>query len=111
MPDRMAFFSFTDNCWSFRDIPPTLKAAIGDFSKVSARTASEIRMLCNRDPINTHALITVGAKIAAGIGAQTLHREIYKYLTPDLEIDATQKVFSHSGQHLFTWRKEGNGST
>ena len=95
---------------SYRDIPSSLKEAISDFSKVSARTAAEIRILCNKDAKNIEALISMGSKIASGIGATTLLKEVTKYFAPDKAFNATEKVFTKSGRHLFTWRKDGNGN-
>lgn len=95
---------------AYRDIPRHLKEAIGDLSKVSARTAAEIRILCNKDAKNIDALISIGSKIASGIGANTLLKEVTKYFEPDKAFNATEKVFTKSGRHLFTWRKDGNGN-
>lgn len=95
---------------AFKDIPKNLTEAIGDFSKVTARTAAEIRILANKDPQNINALISVANKISAGIGSTTLVKEIRKYFSHEPIFNNTEKVLSSSGRHLFTWRKDGNGN-
>ena len=97
---------------SFRDIPASLAEAIGDFTRVSARTASEIRSLCNKDPKNLDALLFLSNKISSGIGANTLSREVKKYFDTQSPLNnwIAKKVFDKNDIHLFTWRKDGNGN-
>lgn len=97
---------------SFRDIPASLAEAIGDFTQVSSRTASEIRSLCNKDPRNLDALLFLANKISSGIGANTLVREVKKYFDDKIPLNnwIAKKVYDKNDSHLFTWRKDGNGN-
>lgn len=94
---------------SFREIPLELITAIGDMTKVSARTAEAIKQLCKKDSNNLQILLSLSEKISSGIGHNTLEKHIKKH-TNSLDI-LTDKIFSSDGRHLFSWRKDGNGNT
>lgn len=95
---------------SFKDIPITLRDAIGDLTLVTARTAEEIRLLCNKNSENISTLISIAGKIASGIGAVTLQKEVKRALENEGSSINTEKVPSINGRHLFTWRQDGNGN-
>lgn len=95
---------------SFKDIPFDLIEAIGDMTKVSSRTAEEIRLICNKDPNNISFLKIIADKISSGIGANTLQKEFKRASENNIQSFTADKILSKSGRHLFTWRKDGNGN-
>lgn len=95
---------------SFRDIPQELMHSIGDMTKVSARTAEEIKLLCKKDPHNITLLMGIAEKISAGIGHNTIKKLTDTAKLAQQEFFNPEKVLSKDGRHLFTWRKDGNGN-
>ena len=64
---------------SFSHVPQEIWDAVGDMSKVSARTASEIRAILNKNPEYKTIFIELAPKIKNGIlGANSLLREVEK---------------------------------
>lgn len=62
------------NYLSFADVPKEIWAAVDDLQKVSARTASEIRLIAMKGSDYVAALILLGNKISNGVGANVLKR-------------------------------------
>lgn len=95
---------------SYKEIPHQLIEAIGDMTKVSPRTAEEIKFICKKDPNALNVLLNLADKLRSGIGYEAL-RKNYEKLRNNLEDDiSNSKVLSKDGRHLFTWRKDGNGN-
>ncbi len=95
---------------SYKEIPAQLIEAIGDMTKVSPRTAEEIKFICKKDPDGLNMLLGLADKLRSGIGYESL-RKNYEKSKSNLEDDiSNSKVLSKDGRHLFTWRKDGNGN-
>ncbi|MCX7124039.1 MAG: ParB/RepB/Spo0J family partition protein [Gammaproteobacteria bacterium] len=96
---------------SFREIPLALINAIGDMRKVSAYTAETLKQLCKKDPNNTDILIEYADKIASGYGNTSIERHVAQAKDfINIEDPANEKIFSKTGRHLYSWRKDGNGN-
>lgn len=95
---------------SYREIPTPLIEAIEDMTKVSPRTAEEIKLLCKKDSAAINILISVADKIRNGIGHTTVRKYYEKRKSSHTDPISNLKVFSKEGRHLYTWRKDGNGN-
>lgn len=92
---------------AFAKIPHEINQAIGDYSKVSARVAAEIRSLANKGEAYVKALIQLAPKIASGkLGGEKLVSIVEKLTAETLSqpIARTIKIQSKSGRHCFTWK-------
>ena len=97
---------------SFRKIPTELFEAIGDFRKVSARTAEDISRLSSKGTDYVDALIHLSDRIKTGkIGCSKIEFEVNKIINTDKKkIASNKKIFDRDGRHLFTWRLDNNAS-
>ena len=90
---------------AFSQLPSEIKKAIGNMSKMSARTAAEIRSLCKKGDKYKQAIIQLAKKIASGnFGEKTLKREIEKILCnpgKDKKISA-RKFADKNGKLIFS---------
>lgn len=95
---------------SFSKIPPELTQAIGDMSKVSARTSETIVRLSRDGEQSMQALISLAPIIEKGmLGNKTLPARIAKLLSDkDLKKNTNRKILSRDGRHMFTWRTDNN---
>ena len=95
---------------SFSRIPESINNAIKDYQKVSARTASEISRLANKDKMYEEAIIAFADKIREGkLGHSGIMKLINKTLS---EYNSyTEKVCNNDGEHLLTWKNDNNLKT
>lgn len=95
---------------SFSKVPKEIWDAIEDPSKISARTATELRALSNKGPVYIDAIISLAAKIGTGkIGSTNLHKEIERIINGVNEnTSSAVEIKSKNGRHLFTWRRDSN---
>ena len=94
---------------SFAKIPQEIQKAISDFSKVSARTAEEIKQLSSKGNEYIEAIIDLSPRIRAGsIGQKSIRKLVDgKVSSSDANISSTEK-FIKNGRHLVTLRKDNN---
>jgi len=87
-----------DNYISFSEVPCEIWDAVGDLSKVSARTSSTIKLLCQKGSEYKSALISIAKKIADGIGEKKIVSlvtlEISKGINNNGSENATRVAFS-----------------
>ncbi len=97
---------------SFNKVPKSIWDAIGDPSKVSARTASEMRSLIKLGSEYEEALIHLAPKIKTGkLGEKTIKLEVESYLKGiKLNLSSAEEIKNATGRHLFTWRKDSNNN-
>ena len=97
---------------SYKRIPNKLMDTIGDFRKVSARTAYEIARLANKSEANLQALIEMSDKIADGkYGQKRIEKELERKLSANkMILKSNQKITTKDGRHLFTWRLDNNAT-
>jgi ParB family chromosome partitioning protein len=95
---------------SFSKVPKEIWDAIEDPSRISARTATELRALSNKGQEYINAIITLAKKIRAGkIGGTNLPKEVEQLLKGTSEnVSSALEIKSKNGRHLFTWRKDSN---
>lgn len=98
---------------AFSKLPTEIVDAIGDMTKVSARTAAEIRAYLKKGDAYKAAILSLADRLATGkLGANRLRQEIDKVLNKDQKSAASaEEIKSKSGRHLFTWRRDSNGNT
>lgn len=65
--------SSLNNYLSFAEIPDKIWAAIGDLSRVSAKTASVIYYYIQQGPAYVEAIISIAKNIAHGFGEKRIH--------------------------------------
>lgn len=91
---------------SFRKIPTSIKSAIKDFRKVSARTSYEISRLSQKGDQYVEIILFLAHKISKGqIGATKLIKEVEKKLPTtnhNKDIDDIYKINNKSNNHLCT---------
>lgn len=89
-----------DNYISFAEVPNEIWEAVGDLSKVSARTSSTIKLLCQKGEEYKKALILIAKKISEGIGEKKITSlvsiAIAKIGDKDKLKNATRVAFSDS---------------
>lgn len=97
---------------SFSKISQNIWDVIGDATKISARTASEMRTLQNKGQQYEDALIHLAPKIRTGkLGEKGLKQEVEAYLNGiQLNINSAEEIKNVAGRHLFTWRKDTNNN-
>ena len=98
---------------SYKRIPQPILKAIGDFRKVSARTAEEIARLANKGEEYVQILIDLAEKISLGkCGHNAIKKEIEKNLSKNKKdkLPINKKILSKNGRHLFTWRLDNNAT-
>jgi ParB family chromosome partitioning protein len=95
---------------SFSKVPKEIWDAIEDPSKISARTATELRALSNKGQEYIDAIITLAKKIRAGsIGGTNLPKEVERIIKgANGTTSSAMEIKSKNGRHLFTWRRDSN---
>ena len=101
---------------SFDKIPHQILEAIGDMSKVSARTAEKIKQLADRGEDYCQGILLYSSKISEGtMGHNKLEQVVKRHLKEGIKTAQTEplkmrdkKVLSSDGRHIFTWRKDNN---
>lgn len=96
---------------SYSKIPKQIYDAIGDFTKVSSRTAETIKRLSSKGENYTEAILKKIDQIKDGqIGHAKLTEFVQKQVTnkDDLSKINAKKVTSPNGRHLFTIRNDNN---
>jgi len=95
---------------SFSKVPKEIWDAIEDPSNISARTATELRALCNKGPEYINAIILLAKKISSGkIGSTNLPKEVEQIIKGASEnTSSAVEIKSNNGRHLFTWRRDSN---
>ena len=95
---------------AFSQVPTEVWNAIGNMSKVSARTASEIRALLKKHPEYLDKVIQLAPRLREGkLGAATLKRELsHSSNSGKKKPISAREVRTNSGRHLFTWRSDSN---
>lgn len=99
--------------FSFGKIPEDIKEAVGDFSKVSSRTASEIVQLSAKGDKFKKAIISLADKIKSGNIGHSKLSALAQMKTAEKKTNQslTRKVTDASGNHLFTWKIGNNSQT
>lgn len=99
--------------FSYGKIPQDIKHAIGDFSKVSARTSSQIVQLSAKGAKFRNAIISLADKLREGsIGHNKLSSLVQLKAAESKNTHATTKKITDSdGNHLFTWKLGANLQT
>lgn len=100
---------------SFGKLPEEIVNAIGDMSKVSARTAEKIKQLSSKGQLYIEAIISHAEKIRDGkVGNQKLEKLVSEFTNAKSsnkeqnKAVSNKKIYSPSGRHLFTWRLDNN---
>jgi len=95
---------------SFSKVPKEIWNAIEDPSRISARTATELRALSNKGQKYIDAIIALASKIRTGkIGSTNLPKEVEQLINGANEnISSAVEIKSINGRHLFTWRRDSN---
>lgn len=97
---------------SYSKIPEPLFSAIGDFSKVSSRTAETIKRLSAKGDEYINIILNKIDYIKEGqIGHSKLTEHVEKQLQKNNikeENNNAKKIVSNNGRHLFTIRKDNN---
>jgi len=94
---------------SFSKIPIEIQNAIGDMSKVSARTAETIKRLSSKGDDHINALIKYADKIKTGkYGANKLADAIQQHITNKERVNKESKKILLNGRHLLTIRQDNN---
>ena len=89
---------------SFSRIPIEIKDAIQDLSKISARTAEQIKQLSNKGDLYILAIIDCADKLRTGtFGYEKLESFVEKSINnSNINAKTTDKLYSREGTHLFT---------
>lgn len=95
------------NLLSFADIPQEYISLLPDVSKVSARTATEIRAVYNKGGKFSKALRQVLPMLPISSGANKLTLLLNKELNGDSPKNLARKVYSKNDSLLFTLRSDG----
>jgi ParB family chromosome partitioning protein len=95
---------------SFSKVPKEIWDAIEDPSKISARTATELRALANKGQSYIDAIITLAKKISSGkMGGTNLPKQVELIVNGTTEnTPSAVEIKSKNGRHLFTWRRDSN---
>ncbi len=89
--------SVFDNYLSFAEVPKEVWEAVQLMNKVSARTSSAIKFICQKGEAEKNAIISIADQIANGIGEKKITALVNKILHTKknkLNIDATRVAFS-----------------
>lgn len=106
--------SYIRNILSFSRLAPGLIDAIGDMTKISARTAYELVLWQERGEEYLQALIALAHHIRLGkMGAKQLEAMMVKTRdlhNPNNPSASHQEIITPDGRHIFTWRSDSNGN-
>lgn len=107
--------SVFNNFLAFGEVPSEVWDAVGDLRKVSARTAGEIKHICQKGPEALEAILAIADKIAIGIGARKINKLVdsiinKKKKAPSNAIQETNymngiKVKSHDDKLILNIKK------
>lgn len=88
--------SVFDNYLSFAEVPIEVWSAVKNMSKVSSRSSSTIKSICQRGEAEKNAIIEIADQIALGIGEKKITSLVKKILYDknQLNTDATRVAFS-----------------
>lgn len=89
-----------NNYLAFSQIPQCIWEAVGDLSKISARTAAYMRNLINKNKGNIEFLISIAEYIAKGAGETTIKR-----LMISNKNSTSTKIYNFQNQELFSYQK------
>ena len=97
---------------SFSKIPIEIKDAIQDLSKISARTAEQIKQLSNKGDSYILAIIDCADKLRTGtFGHEKLEYFVEKTINnSNIKTKTTDKLYSREGTHLFTLKNSDKHS-
>lgn len=97
---------------SFSSVPAVIWDAIEDPSRISSRTASEMRALSKKGEDYVKAMIALAPKLKSGkLGHNKLKQEVSKMVNESPSPKKTAiEVKSKNGRHLFTLRNDSNGN-
>ncbi len=98
---------------SFAKIPQEVNEAIADYSKVTARTAAEIRSLAHKGDTYIQALIQLAPKIASGkLGGNKLISTVEKMIVEPVAHSSakTIDVKTKNGTHCFSWKVDAKNN-
>ena len=95
---------------SFSRMPLSIIDSIGDFRKVSARTAAEISRLAKKSKDYENIIISFSDRIRDGkLGHSGILKLINKKLSK--EESYTEKVYNESYKHILTWKNDNNAKS
>ena len=80
---------------SFSQVPDKIWVAVGDISRVSAKTAAVILSFVNQGPMYVKALISIAKKIAHGYGEKRIQEEVEAIIDKKLNRPAKLKEPDH----------------
>ncbi len=96
---------------SYRRLPDEIKTAIKDFQKVSATTAQTLLAL-SKDNESIPIIVEIADKIRSGkYGYSKVESYVFSSKRPKKEskdVFKNNKVYSQTGRHMFTWRRDNN---
>lgn len=96
---------------SFDKIPDEIKRSIHDFSKVSARTAEQIKQLSDKGIEHVDAIIAISHKIREGkIRHEKIKKLVDGIVNTTLQKSEEIKTYANNGQHLFSIKTTGSGT-
>ncbi len=95
---------------AFVQVPSQIWEAVGNLSRVSAKSAATVRAIANKGEMYIQALIAIADKIGKGYGDKRIRDEVNKYLTKKLNIKPPHKIkkhqFKYHGKTLLTMNKD-----
>jgi ParB family transcriptional regulator, chromosome partitioning protein len=97
---------------SFSRIPIEIKEALGDLSKLSARTAEQIKQLSNKGDEYIEAIISCADKLKTGqFGYEKLDSFVDNFINKKhKKTKSSEKLYSREGMHLFTLKNTNKPS-
>ena len=94
---------------SFSKIPLQIQEALKDMTKISSGTAEQIKQLSIKGDKYIEGILKYAQQIAEGtIGKNKLTTLVNKYVNQVESIPSSEKIYSHNGRHLYTWRNDNN---
>jgi len=95
------------NLLSFADLPQDIIELFPDISKVSSRTATEVRAMYNKGGKNLEALKRTLPTLPASAGANKLSHLIMVEMNGKQAQSLSKKIYSKNNELLFTIRSDG----
>ncbi len=95
------------NLLSFADLPQDIIELFPDISKVSSRTATEVRAMYNKGGKNLEALKRALPTLPASAGANKLSHLIMVEMNGKQAQSLSKKIYSKNNDLLFTIRSDG----
>lgn len=84
-----------ENFLSFAEVPREVWDAVGNLTKISARTSATIKQICAKGRMETNAIISIADKISDGIGEKKIKALVNKVINGyDKNKNATRVAFS-----------------